>query len=107
MSLSPVARSSSSGVDQRDPCDQILSRRHSLTASNLPFDRSSSTLRMLALQRRPLLCGHHGAERIGREIAERAARPVHVLHRPVGEIVFGGEAKIFAHLGVPGVGDVG
>src|SRR5688500_15310423 len=41
--------------------------------------------RMLALQRSPLLCSHHGAERIGRKVAEGAARPMHILHWPVGE----------------------
>ena len=54
----------------------------------------------------PDLHGHYVAERVRREVAERAGRPVHVLQHTlsvVGDI----DAEVFVHARVPRFGQFG
>ena len=48
----------------------------------------------------------HGAERVAREVAKRAVRPVDVLHAAVLVVALRGQAEPLLHLRVPQLGDV-
>ncbi len=60
----------------------------------------------LPLEREAQLRRVHGAERVAREVAERAVGPVNVLHAAILVVTLGGEPQPLLHLGVPQRGDV-
>lgn len=60
----------------------------------------------LSLEREAQLRRVHGAERVAREVAERAVGPVNVLHAAILVVALCGEPQPLLHLGVPQRGDV-
>jgi hypothetical protein len=90
----------------RGPCWCTFSRSQPSSAPNSPRRNCAGSSGICARIGVPELCGVEVAERVGREVADRAHRPVDVL-QAAAAVVGHLEAEVGADALVPGAGQLG